>query len=168
VRVGVAIVVVACAVLVLTLLRFFAFGAEATEQEANPPSEIAAPEFCPRYVPTHLPPGFALRKRETRNLGGDTIGRSYVYGAGSQTLEIHVGFEALDLYEDLDFVQHEAVADGERRTVHVPSALSSGFLAVTWEDPDSEPPCSGITLIGRRLDEATLLNVAAGLRRSEG
>jgi hypothetical protein len=168
VRVGLVIVVLACAVFVFALSRLLEFGAEAGEQEARPPDEVAAPDFCPRYVPTHLPAGFALRRRDTRNLGGDTIGRSYVYGAGSQTVEIHVGFEALDLYEDLDFTQHEAVVGGLPRTVHVPRALSSGFVAVSWEDPEGSPPCSELTLIGRRLDEQTLLDVAAGLRRSGG
>jgi hypothetical protein len=167
-RVGLAITAVACALLIFALSRVFEFGAEATQQDEDPPSEIAADEFCPRHEPSQLPSGFTLRRRETRNLGGGTFGRSYVYGDGTRSVEVHVGFEALDLYEDLDFVEHEVSSGGVARTVHIPRAIGSGFIGVTWEDEEESPPCSDLTLIGRRLDEPTLLEIAAGVRRVEG
>jgi hypothetical protein len=165
VRVGLAILVVGCALLVFAIVRVVAFGSEATEQDRQPPSEPAAADFCPRYEPTVLPPNFTLRKRETRNLGNDTIGRSYTYGDGDRAVEVHVGFEALDIYEDLDFVEHQVVIDGIQRTVYVPGALSSGFVGVAWDDTEEPPPCGRLTLIGRRLDEQTMLDIAAGVRR---
>ena len=166
-RVGLAILVVACALLVFAIVRVIAFGSEATEQDRQPLNEPAAADFCPRYEPTVLPPSFTLRKRETRNLGNDTIGRSYRYGDGDSAVEVHVGFEALDIYEDLDFVEHQVVIDGIQRTVHVPRALNSGFIGVAWDDPEEPLPCGRLTLVGRRLDEQTLLDIAAGVRRDD-
>jgi hypothetical protein len=165
VRVGLAILVVACALFVFAVVRVLAFGSEATEQERQPLDEVATPDFCPRYEPTVLPPGFTPRKRETRNLGNGTMGRSYTYGDGVHAVEIHVGFEALDIYEDLDFVEHEVVVDDIPRTVHVPRAINSGFIGVAWDEPDESPPCAQLTLLGRRLDEQTILDIAAGVRR---
>jgi hypothetical protein len=167
VRVGLAILVVACALFVFAVVRVIAFGSEATEQERQPLNEVATPDLCPRYEPTVLPPRFTLRKRETRNLGNGTMGRSYTYSDGVRTVELHVGFEALDIYEDLDFVEHEVVVDGVPRTVHVPRAINSGFLGVAWDDPEESLPCARLTLVGRRLDEQTLLDIAAGVRRSD-
>lgn len=164
-RVGLGIVLVACALFVFAMVRVFAFGSEATEQDRERLNTEATSDFCPRYEPTVLPPNFTLNKRDTRNLGDGTIGRSYVYGDGDRAVELHVGFEALDLYEDLDFVEHEVVVGGVPRTVHEPRAINSGFLGVAWDDPEESLPCAQITLLGRRLDEQTMLEVADGVRR---
>jgi hypothetical protein len=165
VRVGLAILVVACALFVFAVVRVLAFGSEGTQQEREPLNDVATPDFCSRYEPTVLPSGFALRKRETRNLGSGTIGRSYTYGDGTRAVEIHVGFEALEIYEDLDFVEHEVVVDDVPRTVHVPRAISSGFIGVVWDEPDESEPSAQLSLLGRRLDEQTILDIAAGVRR---
>lgn len=167
-RVGLAILVVACALFVFAIVRVFAFGSEGIAQEREPLNEVARPGFCPRYEPTVLPPNFTLRRRDTRNLGDGVIGRSYVYSDGVRTLELHVGFEALDIYEDLDFVEHEVVVADVPRTVHVPRAINSGFIGAAWEDPEESPPCGDLTVLGRRLDEPTILDIVAGVRRVEG
>jgi hypothetical protein len=166
VRVGLGILLVACALFVFAMVRVIAFGSEATEQDREPLNTVATPDFCPRYEPTVLPPNFTLRRRETRNLGDGTLGRSYTYGDGVRAVELHVGFEALDIYEDLDFVEHEVVVGGIPRTVHVPQAINSGFLGVAWNDPLESLPCAQITLLGRRLDEQTMLEIAEGVSRA--
>jgi hypothetical protein len=168
-RAGLIVIGIAAAVLVYAVVQIVDFGAEGTAGERDPLPQASAPEFCPRYAPTTLPPGYTLRSRLTRNLGDDVMGRSYVYGDGRSAVEVHVGFEALDLYEDLDFVGRQVESGGVERTLHVPTSLGSGgFLGLTWEEPGEEGPCAELTMIARRLDEQTLLEVAAGLRRNEG
>ncbi len=167
-RAGLIIIGIGTAVLTYALVRIADFGAEGSAQERDPIPEASAPDFCPRYTATTLPAQFVLRSRTTRNLGNDVMGRSYVYGDGRSAVEVHVGFDALDLYEDLDFVGRQIESGGIERTMHVPTSLGSGgFLGLTWEEPDEEGPCAELTLIGRRVDESTLLDVAAGLRRVE-
>jgi len=78
--------------------------------------------------------------------------------------QIHVGYDALDTYEDLDFDQRDVVVEGRAMTLHVPRALNSGFLAVTWDDPNSSlASCAGLTVTGRRVGERMLLDAAAGV-----
>jgi hypothetical protein len=169
VRAGLIIVAVATAVLIYALVRIADFGAEGSARERDALPQASAPEFCPRYEATTLPPQFVLRSRMTRNLGNEVMGRSYVYGDGRRTVEVHVGFDALDLYEDLDFVGRPVESGGVERTLHEPTSLGSGgFLGLTWDEPGEEGPCAEVTLIARRLDEPTLLDVAAGLRRIQG
>ena len=55
------------------------------------------------------------------------------------------GFEALDVYGDLDFAEHEVVVGGIPRTAHVPRAINSGFLGVAWDDPEESLLCAQIT-----------------------
>lgn len=168
-RAGLIIVGIATVLLIYALVRITDFGAEGTARERDRLPEASAPDFCPRYDATTLPPQFVLRTRIVRNLGNDVMGRSYVYGDGRRAVEVHVGFDALDLYEDLDFVGRPVDSGGVDRTLHVPSSLGSGgFLGLTWDEPDEEGPCAELTLIGRRVDQSTLLDVAAGLRRVGG
>jgi hypothetical protein len=168
-KAGLIIIGIATAVLIYALVRIADFGAEGSARESDPLPQASAPDFCPRYDATRLPPQFVLRSRTTRNLGNEVMGRSYVYGDGRRAVEVHVGFDALDLYEDLDFVGRPVDAGGVDRTLHVPSSLGSGgFLGLTWDEPDEEGPCAELTLIGRRVDQSTLLDVAAGLRRVGG
>jgi hypothetical protein len=169
VRAGLIVIGIATAILIYALAQIADFGAEGSAGERDPLPQASAPDFCPRYDATTLPPQFVLRSRMTRNLGNDLMGRSYVYGDGRRAVEVHVGFDALDLYEDLDFVGRPVAAGGVERTLHVPSSLGGGgFLALTWDEPDEEGMCAELTLIGRRLDEPMLLDVAAGLRRVDG
>ena len=98
-RVGLGISLVARALFVFAMVRVIAFGTEATERDREPLNTVATPDFCPRYEPTVLPPELPLRRRETRNLGNGTLGRSYTYGDGARAVELHVGFEALDIYD---------------------------------------------------------------------
>jgi hypothetical protein len=165
-KAGFVIIGIATAVLIYALVRIADFGAEGSAGERDPLPQASAPDFCPRYEATTLPPQFVLRSRTTRNLGNDVIGRSYVFGDGRQAIEVHVGFDALDLYEDLDFVGRPVESGGVDRTLQVPTSLGSGgFLGLTWDEPGEEGPCAELTLIGRRVEESTLLEVAAGLRR---
>jgi hypothetical protein len=167
VKTGIILLTGGVAFLAFALVQIADFGHEGTSGERERVPQSSAPDFCPRYAPSTLPPGFVLRSRAIRNLGNDTMGRSYIYGNGRQTIEIHVGFDALDLYEDLDFVQRAVESGGVERTLHVPGSLGGGgFLGLSWEEPRGRPPCAEITLIARRVDEQTLLSVAAGLRRT--
>jgi hypothetical protein len=170
VRAGVAILLVAAALLAFVVVRLIGFagaGEQAERGEGVP--ELATPDFCGRYEATRLPSGFTLRRRDTRNLGEGTIGRSSVYSDGLRGLEVHIGYDALDEYEDLDFTEQEVVVDGQSRTLHVPGALGSGgFLAVSWDEERESARCKTLTVIGRRLSEAELLDVVAGVRRSSG
>jgi hypothetical protein len=165
VRVGIVIVAIGALLLAYAAFRIVSFGSSSEQPRGARVPELESSEFCSRYEPTTLPPGFELLRRDTRNLGDSTIGRSYVYGDGTRTIEFHVGYKALDQYEDLDFVEREVNDSGVRRTVHVPRALGGDFLGVTWTDEEEAGPCSSLTAIGRRVDEATLLQSVVGLRR---
>lgn len=167
-RVGIVIVAVGVLLLTYAAFRIVSFGSTSDQPRGARVPDLDSSEFCSRYEPTALPPGFELLRRDTRNLGDSRIGRSYVYGDGSRTIEFHVGYEALEQYEDLDFVEHHTNDGGVSRTVHVPRALGGDFLGVTWTDDEESAPCSSLTAIGRRVDESTLLHAAAGLRRVGG
>lgn len=163
--VGLTIVAVAVVMLLFACARIVGFADSSRDQTQEPVPELRTPDFCPKYEATRLPAGFELRSRATRNLGNDTIGRSYVYGDGQRAIEVHVGFDALDLYEDLDFVEHEVEVAGEPRTLHVPRSLGgSGFLGLTWETDGTEGACGELTLIARRLDRETLFDISTGVR----
>ena len=129
-----SILLVACALFVFAMVRVIAFGTEATEQDREPLNTVATPDFAPATSPRYCR-RTSRCAGETRNLGNGTLGRSYTYGDGARAVELHVGFEALDIYEDLDFAEHEVVVGGIPRTVHVPRAINSGFLGVAWDDP---------------------------------
>lgn len=166
-RVGLVILAVAGALLLYAGSRILGFAEASTTQTQEPIPEARVPDLCPKYTATRLPPKFVLRSRAIRNLGNETMGRSYVYGDGRRSVEVHVGFDALDLYEDLDFVQHAVEVGGKPRTLHVPGSLGGrGFLGLTWDAEGEHGACAELTLIGRRLDRQTFLEIASGVRPS--
>src|SRR5919108_4745751 len=78
----------------------------APRSTGGPPPGPTRPDswiLCPKLV---LAPGTGakLLDRRLRNLGGHVLGETRRYAVGARSrFEIHVGYEALEPYEDIDF-----------------------------------------------------------------
>jgi hypothetical protein len=135
---------------------------------AAPPPAQTRPvsfTFCP------IPSFGALRGRLVledsilRNLGENVMGRELSYRYRGRPVSVYVGYEILEILEDLDFEERRATVAGRKVTVHTPKALSSrtAMRVASWEDERLEPSCSLVSVLTRRLPEAALLDVVAAV-----
>jgi hypothetical protein len=110
-----------------------------------------------------LPPGFVQRDRTRRNLGNNVMGQSLAYGARERSVQVHIGYDALDAAEDLDMILVRTV-DVRRREVDVFRADAvPSITAATWEEEGLVAPCSELTVFARRLTQDELLAVVGGV-----
>lgn len=102
-----------------------------------------------------------LVDRSLPNLGDGVLGRLEVYEAGLTGLQVAVGFDILDEYEDLDFVSEPVDLDGREVVLWTSEALAGGRLvAMTWEQTADRSPCSGRTIVGSNVPVEELMALA--------
>lgn len=167
-RAGSAIPKAAIGLLVACLLA--AACGTGTEAESQAPRPADA-TFCPRVVLAPVPDRFARTDEVTRNLGSGLFGRSIVYSDGARTITVHVGYDALDAFEDIDFEgEGEGAGEGERiggrEFVVVESqALRGGAVvrAGTVELTELEGECRGVTVISNGVSAEEHLEVLGRL-----
>ena len=119
--------------------------------------------FCPKLALDGRT-GAQLVDKELRNLGGGLMGESRLYRWNGKTLELHVGFEALEAYEDLDFLARGTVTlNGHLFKVSRSLALSYPLWAATF-DLDSGPDrCREVTVIGHGYKEQRFRELLAAI-----
>ena len=127
----------------------FELGRGDSHERPNASTRSAASAFCPK-VSLDRRAGLRLHDKLLRNLGHGLMGESRYYRGTGLTFDTHVGFEILDVYEDLDFVSRGTVAVGGREFrlsraggVNAPFWVGATFLGA-WPDG-----CGELTLVGR-------------------
>lgn len=141
-----------------------------SDDDASPPSTLLAPRpdrysACP---PAGIEPQSPMRlvDRGLPNLGDGMMGRRELYvGIGVQ-LEIAVGVDVLDAYEDLDFETQDATVGGLPAVVSTAGAFGTAdrLVVVTWSEPSLRPPCDVFSLIGTNIAAADLIALAEAPR----
>jgi len=99
---------------------------------------------------------------ELPNLGSGLLGHHDVYDAPPEKLEVSVGVEVLDAYEDLDFeTTTESIAGTE---VDFSAAGAFGtddrLLILTWNQPGVDGVCAQRSVVGTNVDRSVLVDVA--------
>ena len=131
------------------------------------PSDVTRPDRPATYescgdVDVVLPARWQLVDRSLPNLGGGVHGRAYRWDTSTSRLELSVGVDVLELYEDLDF-DVETIEVG---SAHVQVSRAGAFgtsdhlIVLTWTQSDQVAPCSNYTLAGTNVDEAELVSIA--------
>jgi hypothetical protein len=120
-------------------------------------------DIC-RIAARRLPAGFVERDRTRRNLGNSTMGQSIAFGALRRSVQVHIGYDALDAAEDLDMVHVRTVPIRDREVDVFRAKAIPSILAATWEEEGIVAPCSDVTVFARRLTEQELLDVVTGVR----
>jgi hypothetical protein len=131
-----------------------AFGVGGGEPE--PPgasTRSAASTFCPK-VSLGPRTGMGFYDHQLRNLGGGLMGESRFYRGEAETFEIHVGFDALEAYEDLDFLSRgTSVVGGRKFKLSQAVAVNFPFWAATFDLGFGPKGCREVTIIGRPVKE---------------
>jgi hypothetical protein len=144
----------------------YAAGREAkTSQPDEPPvpQREARYHFCKVRVGP-LPTGLALRGRQLRNLGGNVMGESITYTGGGRKLQVHIGYDALDAADDLDFQERGfAYRRGRSFTLFRSAGLPS-IRAGYSEDAGPQPPCNLLTVFTTRFSPAELRRVLGAVQ----
>jgi hypothetical protein len=116
---------------------------------------------CPSiaYEPT---PPLQLIDRELPNLGAGLFGHRDTYEHPPQKLEVLVGVDVLDAYEDLDFEAQTQVVGGTEITISAAGAFGTDdrLLVLTWRDQTDAEPCARRAVVGTNIDLAVLLDAA--------
>lgn len=114
----------------------------------------------------YLPAGFSQRDSTLRNLGNGLMGRSLAYGLRDRSVQVHIGYDALDAAEDLDMkLLRTTDVRGRTVTLFRADAVPS-IMAATWDEGGLIDPCSKLTVFGRHITEAELLAVVGGVGAS--
>jgi hypothetical protein len=124
--------------------------------DSEPPgasTRTADATFCPK-VSLASRAGMEFFDHQLRNLGHGLMGESRIYQGDGGTLEIHVGYEALEAYEDLDFLARGTIVLAGRK-FELSQAVGVSFpfwaaIFVLGRGPDG---CRQVTVIGRGLKE---------------
>lgn len=126
------------------------------QYETCRPSGIAAPE------------GMVLIDRQLPNVGDGTLGRLEVYDGDASRLEITVGVDVLDAYEDLDFEAEPVVVAGRPALLSRAGAFGTTdrLVVLTWRDAEVPGPCRDVALVGTNMSPTSLLALAHGRRGS--
>lgn len=142
-------------------------GTSGAEAELRPPTPSEQLDRPARYVtcPTSgiTPPGsMVLVDRSLPNLGGGVLGRVEVYEAAGAELQIAVGVDVLDRYDDLDFATETTDVQGRPATVSTAAALGrlDQLVIVTWDEPAEVAACTSRALVGSNLPARELLAIA--------
>src|SRR5919109_2205152 len=125
----------------------------ATRSTGGPPPGPTRPDswiLCPKLVLASSAKAKLLDRR-LRNLGGHVLGETRRYAAGPRwRFEVHVGHEALEPYEDIDFEPRGTIVAGERNFSLVSAAaLGDRFWAATFELERAPECCRDVTILGR-------------------
>lgn len=127
-----------------------------TRGDSEPPGASTRPagsSFCAK-VSLAARSGMQFYDHQLRNLGGGLMGESRFYRARGEMFEIHVGFEALEAFEDLDFLARgTAVIDGREFTLSQAVAVNFPFWAATFDLGLGPEGCREVTIIGRPVRE---------------
>jgi hypothetical protein len=138
-----------------------------TSLATTPPAQTRPTDFdvCPKPNLTDLPGRLVLEDTILRNLGGNILGHELTYRYRGRPLSVYVGFDILELLEDLDFQTTRAVVDGRRVTIHTPKALGTpdAMRVATWEDARArvDERCSELAVVTRRAPRAVLMEVVS-------
>jgi hypothetical protein len=134
---------------------------------APPPAETRPTSFtvCPRPSLRALGSRVVLEDAILRNLGGNVMGHEISYRYRGRPLSVYVGYDILEVLEDLDFEVRHAVVAKRRVAIHTPKALgSSGRMRVaSWEDERLDGPCREIAVVTRQLPQSALLEVVSAV-----
>ena len=123
--------------------------------EGVPPASPrpALSTICPKLTLRHNV-GAQLVDYQLRNLGGGLFGESRLYQVNGRRFELHVGFDALEEYDDLDFLSRGAVTLGGRQfDVSRSVALNYSLWAATFQLDTGPERCREATAIGRGFTE---------------
>jgi hypothetical protein len=115
----------------------------------NASTRSAASSFCPK---ASLAPGARMEFYDhlLRNLGGGLMGESRYYRGQGQTLDIHVGFDILEVYEDLDFLaQGTSVIRGRKFELSKSVGVNAPFWAAAADLGRGPESCRNVTIVGR-------------------
>jgi hypothetical protein len=144
-------------------------GASGPAPEAAPATTLAPRPASYVTCPASgiaAPATMALTDRELPNLGDGTLGRLEVYDGHGTRLEVTVGVDVLDGFEDLDFETEATTVHGAPATLSTAGAFgtSDRLVVLTWEDLTFPAGCTALALIGTNLSSEELLAVADGPR----
>jgi hypothetical protein len=138
-----------------------------TSLATTPPAKTRPSSFatCPKPSLSGLPGRLVLEDTILRNLGGNVLGHELSYRYRESPVTVYVGYEILELLEDLDFETHQTVVDGRDVTLHTPKALGSpdAMRVATWEDEREglQDRCRELAVVTRRAPQAVLLEVVS-------
>jgi hypothetical protein len=138
-----------------------------TSLATTPPAETRPSGFatCPKPSLTGLPGRLVLEDTNLRNLGGNVMGHELSYRYRQRPVTVYVGYDILELLEDLDFETQQAVVDGRDVTLHTPKALGSpdAMRVATWKDEREglQDRCRELAVVTRRAPRAVLLEVVS-------
>jgi hypothetical protein len=128
----------------------FLFGVGGGDSE--PPgasTRSAASTFCPK-VSLGPQAGMEFYDHLLRNLGGGLMGESRYYRGQGQTLDIHVGFNVLEVYEDLDFLARgTSVIRGRKFELSKSAGVNAPFWAAASDLGRGPESCRDVTIVGR-------------------
>jgi hypothetical protein len=136
-------------------------------QESGPPPtakpRTAGAVFCPKVL---LGPqaGLPIADRQLRNLGEGLMGETVTYRVGEGIFEIHVGFEAFEALEDLDFTPQGIVSLGGRRfELSKAAGVPKPLWAATFDLGRGPEGCREVTLIGDNVEGGRFRTLLAAL-----
>lgn len=140
------------------------------DNDASPPSTMHGPR--PDRYSTCAPPGIEppspmrLVDRELPNIGGGVMGRRELYAGVGVQLEVAVGVDVLDAYEDLDFETQDVTVGGLPAVVSTAGAFGTAdkLVVVTWSEPLPKSPCGEFSLVGTNISAADLIALAEAPR----
>ena len=127
------------------------------------PNRAAKYGTCPHST-IIAPSSMVLVDRRLPNLGTGLLGRIEVYDAGTSRLEVSVGVDVLDRYEDLDFHSETVTINSRSAVLSTAGAFGTDdrLVIVTWDEPGQSQPCTQHALVGTNVSAQTLLDIAAG------
>lgn len=133
----------------------------------TPPAETRPTDFavCPKPTLTGLPGRLVLEDTLLRNLGGNVLGHELTYRYRGRPVSVYVGYDILELMEDLDFETAPAVVDGNEVTIHTAKALgpADAVRVATWEDEREgvNERCRELAVSARGAPRTLLLEVVS-------
>jgi hypothetical protein len=127
-----------------------AFGVGGSDPEPpNATTRSATSSFCPKVSLAHGA-GMEFYDHLLRNLGAGLMGESRYYRGQGQTLDIHVGFDVLEVYEDLDFLaQGTSVIRGRKFELSKSAGVNASFWAAVSDLRRGPESCRRVTIVGR-------------------
>ncbi len=96
------------------------------------------------------------------NLGAGVLGHHDVYDAETEKLEVSIGPDVLDAYEDLDFETTTEQIAGTEVDLSAAGAFGTDdrLLILTWVQPGVDGICAERSIVGTNVDRSVLLDVA--------
>lgn len=161
-RAGVALVALAGLNLMMT-----SCGSEGDDTTVSPVTAETRPNTYRTCAAATFTPPANMQPVDVQlpNLGSGVLGHHDVYQDPPQQLEVSVGPDVLESYEDLDFETTTVRIAGTDVALSAAGAFGTDdrLLLLTWTQPGVDATCAQRSIVGTNVERSVLIDVARQL-----